>query len=97
MLKTRLPSRASRVSFIPRVHKAATDPRALMRLLKYGDYGCLTITTFNETAIPYHAILLHTWGEDTEEVTFADLAQGNGKHKSSCKKILFLWGASTVR
>ena len=60
-----------------------------MRLLKYEEDGCLTITSFNENAIPYYAILSHTWGKDTEEVTFADLAQDNGKHKPGYKKIRF--------
>ncbi|KAF2022863.1 hypothetical protein EK21DRAFT_95380 [Setomelanomma holmii] len=47
-----------------------------MRLLKHGEDGCLTFTTFDENSIPHFAILSHTWGEDTEEVTLADLAQG---------------------
>jgi hypothetical protein len=59
-----------------------------MRLLKYGDDGRLTITSFGDGAIPRYAILSHTWGEDAEEVTFADLA-GGGKHKSGYKKICF--------
>jgi hypothetical protein len=58
-----------------------------MRLLKYGEDGCLTITSFNDDAIPRYAILSHTWGEDAEEVTFADLAKGGGKHKSRYKKM----------
>jgi hypothetical protein len=61
-----------------------------MRLLKYGEDGCLTIGSFNDDAIPEYAILSHTWGEDAEEVTFADLAQGGGgKHKAGYKKIYF--------
>jgi archaellum biogenesis ATPase FlaH len=60
-----------------------------MRLLKYGDDGCLTITSFNNDAIPRYAILSHTWGEDAEEVTFADLVRGDGKHKAGYKKICF--------
>jgi hypothetical protein len=58
-----------------------------MRLLKYREDSCLTITSFNNDAIPRYAILSHTWGEDAEEVTFADLAKGDGKHKSGYKKI----------
>jgi hypothetical protein len=58
-----------------------------MRLLKYGEDGCLTITSFNDDAIPQYAILSHTWGEDAEEVTFADLAKADGKHKSGYKKM----------
>ncbi|KAH3938657.1 hypothetical protein HBH98_243200 [Parastagonospora nodorum] len=60
-----------------------------MRLLKYGEDGCLTITTFDENAIPHYAILSHTWEKDANEVTFADLAQTGGKHKSGYKKIYF--------
>jgi hypothetical protein len=56
-----------------------------MRLLKYEEDGKLTITSF-EDAIPPYAILSHTWGADTEEVTFADIAKGDGKHKYSYMK-----------
>jgi hypothetical protein len=60
-----------------------------MRLLKYGDDGRLTIASFDDGAIPPYAILSHTWGQDAEEVTFADLIQGDGKHKLGYTKILF--------
>jgi hypothetical protein len=59
-----------------------------MRLLKCEEDSKLTIANF-EDAIPPYAILLHTWGADVEEVTFADLAKGDGKHKPSYKKIRF--------
>jgi hypothetical protein len=58
-----------------------------MRLLKYGEDGRLTITSFNDNAIPPYAILSHTWGVDKEEVTFADLAKGDGRHQPSDKEI----------
>ncbi|CAN9215415.1 unnamed protein product [Alternaria alternata] len=58
-----------------------------MRLLRYEDDGRLTITSFDDGAIPPYAILSHTWGEDAEEVTFADLAKGRGKHKPGYKKM----------
>ncbi|KAH8644022.1 Vegetative incompatibility protein [Alternaria alternata] len=58
-----------------------------MRLLRYEDDGRLTITSFDDGAIPPYAILSHTWGADAEEVTFADLARGGGKHKPGYKKI----------
>jgi hypothetical protein len=60
-----------------------------MRLLKYGEDGCLTITSFDENEIPHYAILSHTWGDDAEEVTFADLAQSSVKHKPGYTKIRF--------
>jgi hypothetical protein len=66
-----------------------THPHESMRLLEYGEDGRLTITSFDDDAIPPYAILSHTWGEDTEEVTFADLARGDGKHKSGYTKIRF--------
>jgi hypothetical protein len=75
--------------FQPRAHHTYTDPHELMRLLNYREDGCLTITSFDENAIPHYAILSHTWGKDANEVTFADLAQGGGKHKSGYKKIYF--------
>jgi hypothetical protein len=60
-----------------------------MRLLRYEDEddGRLTITSFDDGAIPPYAILSHTWGADAEEVTFADLARGGGKHKPGYEKI----------
>jgi hypothetical protein len=60
-----------------------------MRLLRYEEDGRLTITSFDDNAIPRYAILSHTWGADAEEVTFGDLAQGGGKHKPGYKKIRF--------
>jgi hypothetical protein len=60
-----------------------------MRLLRYEEDGRLTITRFDDNAIPRYAILSHTWEEDAEEVTFADLAKGDGKHKPGYKKICF--------
>jgi hypothetical protein len=60
-----------------------------MRLLKYEEDGCLTITSFDDNATPSYAILSHTWGADTEEVTFADLGEGSGRHKPGYKKIRF--------
>jgi hypothetical protein len=60
-----------------------------MRLLKYEEDGCLMITSFDANAIPHYAILSHTWREDAEEMTFVDLAQGNGKHKPGYNKTCF--------
>jgi hypothetical protein len=59
-----------------------------MRLLKYGEDGRITISSFDDDALPRYAILSHTWGADVEEVTFADLANGDGKHKPDYKKKL---------
>lgn len=60
-----------------------------MRLLRYEDNGHLTITTFDDTALPRYAILSHTWGADADEVTFADLIEGGSEDKLGYKKIRF--------
>ncbi|PVH67344.1 HET-domain-containing protein, partial [Cadophora sp. DSE1049] len=39
--------------------------------------------------IPNYAILSHTWGTDTEEVTFRDMTDGTGKDKTGYSKIRF--------
>ena len=62
-----------------------------MRLLQRSDTGKFSFTkNFGcDEAIPPYAILSHTWGADTEEVTFEDLINGTGKNKAGCKKIQF--------
>jgi hypothetical protein len=60
-----------------------------MRLLRYDDNNCLTITAFNDDVLPRYAILSHTWGADADEVTFADLAEGGSEDKLGYKKIRF--------
>jgi hypothetical protein len=60
-----------------------------MRLLKHEENGEIAISSFDDNAIPPYAILSHTWGADTEEVTFADLKKGEGKDKSGYRKIRF--------
>jgi hypothetical protein len=62
-----------------------------MRLLKFSDDGELGITTdlVDGDTIPPYAILSHTWGADTEEVTFEDLTSNAGKAKLGYKKIQF--------
>lgn len=75
------------MSFLP--HAPTTHPLVAMRLLKYEENGDFTIISFNDKAIPPYAILSHTWGADTEEVTFVDLETGDSKSKSGYKKISF--------
>ncbi|KAF2625005.1 HET-domain-containing protein [Macroventuria anomochaeta] len=60
-----------------------------MRLLNYDEHGKLCIASFNDRATPPYAILSHTWGADAEEVTFADVVNGDGKAKQGYKKIRF--------
>jgi hypothetical protein len=61
-----------------------------MRLLHYNDDGELSLTKdFVSGEIPKYAILSHTWGADTEEVTYRDLKGGTGKNKVGYRKIQF--------
>lgn len=61
-----------------------------MRLLRHSDTGKFSLTDdFGNGAIPPYAILSHTWGEDSEEVTFDDLTNGIGKDKPGYEKIRF--------
>jgi len=60
-----------------------------MRLLRRCDTGEFSLTQFRDEAIPPYAILSHTWGADTEEVTFDDLTNGTGKDKPGYEKIRF--------
>jgi hypothetical protein len=59
-----------------------------MRLLRRASNGDLRLTEdLNSGTLPQYAILSHTWG--TEEVTFKDMVDGTGKHKSGYAKISF--------
>jgi len=61
-----------------------------MRLLEHNNDSELILTKdFVGGEIPEYAILSHTWGADTEEVTFQDLMNGAGRDKSGYKKIRF--------
>jgi predicted GTPase len=60
-----------------------------MRLLKLGHDGELSLVTFVGNEIPLYAILSHTWGTDSDEVTFEDITRGTGKDKAGYKKIQF--------
>ena len=61
-----------------------------MRLLRRCDTGDFSLTYFDDEAVPPYAILSHTWGADTEEVTFTDLIEGTGTNKLlGYKKIRF--------
>jgi hypothetical protein len=68
---------------------ATTHLHESMRLLKYAEDGELTTISFDDNAIPPYAILSHTWGADTEEVSFTDLTKSSGKDKPGYKKIRF--------
>ncbi|PQE23552.1 Pfs NB-ARC and Ankyrin domain protein [Rutstroemia sp. NJR-2017a BVV2] len=61
-----------------------------MRLLKYNSAGQLSLSeNFVGDHIPEYAILSHTWGADTEEVTFQDLTYDTERNKPGYKKIYF--------
>ena len=63
---------------------------ATMRLLKLGHGGEFSLTQdFINGKNPPYAILSHTWGSDTEEVTFKDLIDGTGKDKAGYNKLRF--------
>jgi hypothetical protein len=61
-----------------------------MRLLEYINDGELSLTEdFVSGEIPEYAILSHTWGPGTEEVTYRDVVDGTGKNKVGYEKIRF--------
>ncbi|KAF1809665.1 HET-domain-containing protein [Eremomyces bilateralis CBS 781.70] len=62
-----------------------------MRLLKLNGNGGFTLETFG-TTIPPYAILSHTWGSDSDEVTFKDVVGGVGKNKAGYHKLVFCGG-----
>jgi hypothetical protein len=64
-----------------------------MRLLKCADGNRLSLTKdLPIDNIPPYAILSHTWGPDTDEVTYRDLMDGTGRDKVGYKKIQFCAG-----
>ncbi|KAF2489417.1 beta transducin-like protein HET-E2C [Lophium mytilinum] len=62
-----------------------------MRLLQCNNQGGFNITKDldGSHAIPSYAVLSHTWGTDTDEVTFEDLTNGTGSEKPGYAKIRF--------
>lgn len=53
-----------------------------MRLLRLNDLGELSLTQDLSDPLPPYAILSHTWGDDLDEVSFADLEKGQDKAKA---------------
>jgi hypothetical protein len=64
-------------------------PCATMRLLELKNHGEFSLTKDLIDKIPPYAILSHTWGADTDEVTFRDLMDGTGRSKPGYDKIQF--------
>ena len=60
-----------------------------MRLLEYSNGAELSLARYIGDNVPQYAILSHTWGEETEEVTFGDLMDGTAKDKAGYRKIQF--------
>ncbi|KAN0067922.1 HET domain containing protein [Elaphomyces granulatus] len=61
-----------------------------MRLLERNSAGEFSLTKyFVSDDIPRYAILSHTWGPDTEEVSFKDMMDGTGMSKPGYHKIQF--------
>jgi ankyrin repeat protein len=60
-----------------------------MRLLRFEDSGKLSLVEHVGRDIPPYAILSHTWGADSEEVTFRDLTGGTGSGKVGHRKLTF--------
>jgi hypothetical protein len=60
-----------------------------MRLLKDNSDGTFSLTEFVGSGIPRYAILSHTWGADSDEVSFKDLVEGTGNIKAGYNKIRF--------
>lgn len=60
-----------------------------MRLLHNDGQNNFSLMEFTGQDIPPYAILSHTWGPDSQEVTFQDLVSGSGQDKIGFKKIQF--------
>ncbi|KAH8889435.1 HET-domain-containing protein [Thozetella sp. PMI_491] len=61
-----------------------------MRLLQQkGDNDFGLTDDLARPNIPFYAILSHTWGTGSEEVTFQDITNGTGKHKAGYDKLRF--------
>ncbi|OAL53047.1 HET-domain-containing protein, partial [Pyrenochaeta sp. DS3sAY3a] len=60
-----------------------------MRLLRLENNGGFSLEDFTNRKIPAYAILSHTWGPDTEEVTFKDLTERTGEDKEGYRKLTF--------
>ncbi len=72
-------------------------PLATMRLLELLSNGDFRLTgKLLDNAIPRYAILSHTWGDESQEVTFEDMVEGSGQGKAGYEKIKFC-GEQTAR
>ena len=60
-----------------------------MRLIENTGHGGFSLVEYDDDSIPRYAILSHTWGANSEEVTFKDLMEGTGRNKAGYDKIKF--------
>jgi len=60
-----------------------------MRLLEIKGVEEISMTEFFDPDIPPYAILSHTWGPSSEEVSFRDIVDHTGKNKAGFAKIEF--------
>ena len=61
-----------------------------MRLLERQTGGEICLTAdLHDDDLPRYAILSHTWGDESEEVSYADFVHGVGRQKAGFQKIQF--------
>jgi hypothetical protein len=59
-----------------------------MRLLEILPNGDFRLTgKLHDNTIPQYAILSHTWGHESQEVTFEDIVKDTAEHKARYAKI----------
>jgi hypothetical protein len=60
-----------------------------MRLLRIEPNETFSLVEYFEKDKPPYAILSHTWGADSEEVTYKDLVEGKSRLKNGYNKLKF--------
>jgi hypothetical protein len=60
-----------------------------MHLLQLKTNGEFSLTKDLINNVPPYAILLHTWGDDDQEVTLRDLVECSRNNKAGYRKIQF--------
>ncbi|RDW59079.1 hypothetical protein BP5796_12003 [Coleophoma crateriformis] len=60
-----------------------------IRLLQLDNHGAFSLTEFTGPVTPSYAILSHTWGPDSDEITFADIGNHLEKTKAGYEKLRF--------
>jgi hypothetical protein len=60
-----------------------------MRFLRLGEAGEVILTDDLSHDVPPYAILSHTWGKISDEITFQDINAKKYEHKFGYRKILF--------